>query len=1393
MPQNYEELLQSLKLPNTLLKVPTKEVSPDPGSETPLGGEQPDGSGSEVPTPAAQVAPEPTAPPEEQEFFNLGEVLASPVRGAEEAVHGFYGLLDWAAFDSLPDWDEERLFGHAESTAGIAATGLMQFVVGSVGTGGILAGGAKLAGFAGKAIGGFKKVESGITAFKNAHGVTVGAKGVAAAAGKGAITDFTFFDAQEARLSDAVKGTFLENDVTRFLEQDEEDSELTARLKMSIEGLGIGAAFDGILLGMKKVWAVKRARRQAKADARDFTPHDAAKAYRDAEVAHADVGAFRDPETGEMTLRGPSPDQPIMTDRELPEGQQKLRDEVIKAHQEGRVAYLPPSGRHLEPKHTGLTSETKAAVDVALGNSAFGNAGGVGDWLEGALKAGDAQSTQDAIFRTTALRDGDEVQRIYLDLADQDMRDTIDATALAIRGYQHVSDDEAFDQVVAMSNHFMPDVMGFSGDEVLSMQSRVAGMFSLDKIRDVEKINRQMGVLNLTAMHIGHEAVDVVRRNLTDIKLAEAENAQLLDIIEDFRATDKAMESVYGIQNVQGRGLRYGRFFSASKASQKKGRKKYFQADQGDEIVTESSSLDNETIERLLMKSVGVSDITEARKVIINQLESVSAQMNRPGASKTEIMQAFMGHAKGTSRDTQFGKMTEYWLGNLLNGPKTHVANLASNFAVYAMRPVETAGSAVLTFGKEAVTLGGNSGRPFGHSWRLLQKTLDETFEVGAAFVDVVKFGDSGIRNAVKDAILTGEQRLTSGAHELGRRGDAAITPKSMKEGIVGRIARMAFGQEVGDAVSGGVGTVVGKQSRAAFHALAAGDELFKHLNYRMTMRSRLAREAREKGVDVGTHVSEGMLKSIRDGQALSRRTMREAAARDAETAVKTQTHKSSLHRARAHQQATTTNYNAMMKSNRSILHHTEQAAKDADLYTFQTRLDGDGFIDKAARGVSRVSQDIPIVRLFAPFITTPANILKFAGRRTALDPMATVLRNGMQVVSNKPLKALQESNHLSTSVLASGNQDAIDDLMGRWAMAGASTVLFGKLAYNGIENDDAGVGQNPHTFAITGRGPMNPDEKKAWLLAKNQEYSLTVAGVDIGLERLEPYGTLLGLVADAAQYAHFAPEDEDPGDIATAISMSVMHAFTSKTYLRGLQNLTTLMNSEDPGEVNKILKGITTSFQPGGAALKQLNDSGYDDHLREVRSMLDAFYARTPGLSEKLELRRDILGRPMTRVARGEPFGFFAKWTPFPVTFDENKDPVYLGLAQTGHGWKKPSTKLTINGVPIDLVDIKDKDGETAYSRYQQLTSEAKVGDRSAYERIEALMGTEWYQEQSALLELNPGDPLQDPRVLRIQSIIAQHRSIGANRLRREFPEILERVRSAHNKRAQTRGIFNK
>ena len=85
-------------------------------------------------------------------------------------------------------------------------------------------------------------------------------------AGIGALADFTAFDPHEKRLSNLIQRyPELQNPVTAFLAADEGDTKFEGRVKNVLEGMGLGAITEGMILGLKGYRSIRKTNRAVEA------------------------------------------------------------------------------------------------------------------------------------------------------------------------------------------------------------------------------------------------------------------------------------------------------------------------------------------------------------------------------------------------------------------------------------------------------------------------------------------------------------------------------------------------------------------------------------------------------------------------------------------------------------------------------------------------------------------------------------------------------------------------------------------------------------------------------------------------------------------------------------------------------------------------------------------------------------------------------------------------------------------------------------------------------------------------------------------------------------------------------------------------------------------------
>lgn len=248
------------------------------------------------------------------------------------------------------------------------------------------------------------------------------------------------------------------------------------------------------------------------------------------------------------------------------------------------------------------------------------------------------------------------------------------------------------------------------------------------------------------------------------------------------------------------------------------------------------------------------------------------------------------------------------------------------------------------------------------------------------------------------------------------------------------------------------------------------------------------------------------------------------------------------------------------------------------------------------------VMMRIPALRLVAPFVRTPTNLLIFALERTPAALMSSQVRNALRRGGPEASMTMAKIQ-LGTGLL--------------------TTAAL--LASQGI---------------LTGRGPSNPKLRQQWLNT-HQPYSIKVGNTWQAYQRLDPYGMLLGLAADfqnlAGEMLDQNPEGADR--LAVAALAAIWTNLSSKTYVQGLSRLFDALNTSSPGATIRDLERLTTNiavgFIPFSGALGSATRA--TDNVRRRRdgvSFFDTLYrtaaARIPGWAETLPPYRNVWGDPV-------------------------------------------------------------------------------------------------------------------------------------------------------------------
>ncbi len=247
--------------------------------------------------------------------------------------------------------------------------------------------------------------------------------------------------------------------------------------------------------------------------------------------------------------------------------------------------------------------------------------------------------------------------------------------------------------------------------------------------------------------------------------------------------------------------------------------------------------------------------------------------------------------------------------------------------------------------------------------------------------------------------------------------------------------------------------------------------------------------------------------------------------------------------------------------------------------------------LGKAGNTIMKLRNDVPGMKYIVPFIRTPANIAKYALERTPFN-------------IGKILKDYHEGKLTAEEMRGEMAKPIVGGLI-------SSTILL--LANEGM---------------ITGGGPKDKSEKEMKYRTGWQPYSIKIGDTYYSYNRLEPYGTVIGMTADLYEMALSGKDDKKAKELAGQIATSFARSLSSKTFLQGISS--TVDAISDPVRYGESLLEKTVGSVVPSVVGKTAQSM--DSTMRQVESPLDAIKAKIPGLSETLLPKRDIWGRPIER-----------------------------------------------------------------------------------------------------------------------------------------------------------------
>lgn len=1270
-----------------------------------IGGELPE---TPEPTQDPQASPEIPDSPEpeaglEEEDWGFTDYVADVGRGVASGVEDFlmgaYGLVDTLTADILWDWDEKTI-DSADSTVGKVVQGLTHFAAGFAVTGGVLAGATRIFGAA-------SKIGKAAT-FLNTGGVV-------SAAAKGAATDFAFFRGQEERLSTSIQGTPLENPITAWLANDEDDSEIEGRIKNTLEGMALGGIFDITMAGLR---ALKRTRKAV-----DGLPPEATKEEVDAVVAKT------------------------MGSEEVLEATRKTVENSPNAR-----AGIGGEGPDLYSPEIKNALKTLGVDDLEKARSLFKR-----------LEKFDPEDYEQELFKFFRGPDNE-----FLNLGQlQDYESAVSAVRaldVLVRQSGFGTRTAQKDDILAGYAKRLQEWIGFDtkGYETY-MTNRTYGGGALKDVNDIARISNNMATDVVALKMAGEDWAKGVAAG-GSAAYAKMGTEELLEHMERTVSLADFIDAVLQPRSATG---------TALQSLQIKPRVPH-----ATKLRTQAAAKGQvrQTAEERLMEVTRTGTTAAAQRRAVNTLERMHAALEASGGNADEAMRSLVANSRAiSSKRRAWAKTSEYWFGSLLSGFKTHMVNALSNTITMAHSPAEKIIGGTV---QGAITL------DYGVAKDAYIEAMDEIGSYAQSFLDILKLKKGRIGPAIADSLRTGNSGLLRDSGSMlqqeGADQGAAITGRAFRESALGQAVKGVLGeraQSVGAAATQAFGAV----ARTPGKLLAAEDEFFKQLNFRAAATVEFKKEARKliaagADINIADFVNDRMNRLIMDGAAVDEYRLYEVAVERARKKIRDSGRNDSS--PDLVQQVAREEYEGIYAENERILEVAALGRKQAEERTFTGPMDGHNVFIKGGQILTNAKRTMPALQFFAPFVKTPANILSYAHERLPVEPLMGALHYGRDLLRNDGTFSEVGNRSYKALMNRASNPEEYRLFLARSAQAAGAVSIVGYLALNALEPG------KETSIAIYGQGPSDHKERAAWEAAGNKAYSIRVGNTNVSYERLEPFSTMLGTIADAMQYVHFSQSEATNEKLGYALLGAVTNNFTRKSYLTGMENLLGIIMNTEEAQLDAAIRQFAGSFVP--AAASQFKDAAVDDDVREVRSILEQLKKRVPFMGDSLDKRRDVLGRPLKKIGWDDKENgwqaFASRWSPVPLTSDES-NPVLDELARLNHGWSAAGRNLTVGSFTVDLTEYRNAQGQSALDRYRELSGTIALGGQTLYDTLESFITSDAYK---AMPDVRSKDPLESPKIRKISSIIANYRSAAKAQVLQEFPDILG------DREAEVKSVFN-
>ena len=307
----------------------------------------------------------------------------------------------------------------------------------------------------------------------------------------------------------------------------------------------------------------------------------------------------------------------------------------------------------------------------------------------------------------------------------------------------------------------------------------------------------------------------------------------------------------------------------------------------------------------------------------------------------------------------------------------------------------------------------------------------------------------------------------------------------------------------------------------------------------------------------------------------------------------------------------------------------------------------------------------------------------------------------------------------------------------------------------------------------LTGSLPADKETRDLWKMQGVKPFSFKVGNTYISYQKMEPFNTVLGMVANVMNYQHVLGEDLRDDFLNKAIFMGSA-VIVDKSMLAGVSDLAEVFNAQTgSGTLGRTFaKFARAQFFPYAGLSSQLG-SIIDANQKEANTVWETIFQRDIFAKKFLAPKYDILskdrsGKPWMPSDGNPMMKLFNTMSPFPIYWTDKNDYVKIGLR--GMSFNMPEILRSWKGEQLTSTEI---------SQLQRILSQGALRSR-----LEKLMkpGGKWEKnylnfKKEGFMKRDGVNVTDQGFYLQVRKIFLDEKKKALTIMRSQSPELYDRV----------------